>query len=197
MRILIADDDEISRVMLEAMLEKWGHETVVTLDGDQAWEALQADDAPRLAILDRLMPGKDGDEICRRAREMNRTSPLYIILLTALGRKKDVVAGLEAGADDYVSKPFSNDELRARIQVAQRVIELQSALSQRLEELEDALAHIKTLQGILPICMHCHRIRDDQESWEQLESYIQDHSEAAFTHGLCPDCLEKHYPDAQ
>jgi phosphoserine phosphatase RsbU/P len=194
MRILIAEDDETSRLVLETILKKWGHEVIATSDGDEAWAALHADDAPGLAILDRMMPGKDGTELCKRAREMNRTKPLYIILLTALGRKEDIVTGLEAGADDYVTKPFCNEELHARIQVAQRIIELQSALSDRVEELEDALAQVKKLQGILPICMHCHRIRTDRESWERIENYIQDHSEAEFSHGLCPECLEKHYP---
>ena len=194
MRILIAEDDKTSRLVLETILKKWGHEVVATSDGDEAWAALQADGAPGLAILDRMMPGIDGAEVCKRAREMNRTKPLYIILLTALGRKEDIVTGLEAGADDYVTKPFSNEELHARIHVAQRIIELQTALSDRVEELEDALAHVKTLQGIIPICMHCHKIRTNQESWERMEKYIEDHSEAEFSHGLCPECLEKHYP---
>ncbi|NIA16275.1 MAG: response regulator [Nitrospiraceae bacterium] len=196
MRILIAEDDETSRIVLETLLKKWGHEVIATSDGDEAWTALRASDAPRLAILDWMMPGKDGTELCRRAREMNRTNPLYIILLTALERKEDIVTGLEAGADDYITKPFGNEELRARIQVAQRVIELQSALSDRVEELEDALAHVKTLQGIIPICMHCHKIRTDQESWERMENYIQEHSGAEFSHALCPECLDKHYPES-
>jgi phosphoserine phosphatase RsbU/P len=194
MRILIAEDDATSRLVLVTVLKKWGHEVVVTCDGDQAWEALQAEDVPALAILDRMMPGVDGTELCKRARELDRANPLYVILLTALGRKEDIVEGLEAGANDYVTKPFSNEELQARIHVAQRIIELQSALSERIEDLEDALNHVKMLQGIIPICMHCHRIRDDQESWEKMENYIQNHSEAEFSHALCPECLEKHYP---
>jgi phosphoserine phosphatase RsbU/P len=193
MRILIAEDDETSRMVLGVLLQKWGHEVVSTSDGDEAWAVLQASDAPSLAILDWMMPGKDGVELCKRARAMNRTSPLYIILLTGLEGRDSIVIGLEAGADDYVAKPFNDQELRARIQVAQRIIELQSALSDRVKELEDALAHVKTLQGIIPICMHCHRIRTDQESWEQMEKYIQDHSEAEFSHALCQECLEKHY----
>ena len=110
-----------------------------------------------------------------------------------MGRKEDIVAGLEAGANDHITKPFDRDELKARVRVGQRVIELQSALADRVRELEEAMSHIRTLQGILPICMHCHRIRNDQESWERIESYIQEHSEAQFSHGLCPECLEKYY----
>jgi DNA-binding response OmpR family regulator len=195
MRILIAEDDRTSRFLLKTLLEKWGHEVVSASDGDGAWAALQADTSPSLAILDRMMPGKDGVEVCRLARKMERTTPLYVILLTAMGRKEDVVSGLDAGADDYISKPFSNEELRARIRVAERVVRLQTDLTDRIEELEDALAHVKTLQGILPICMHCHKIRSDQESWERIETYIQAHSDAEFSHGLCPECLETHYPE--
>ena len=194
MRILIAEDDSTSRLLLERLLKKWEHEVISTADGDEAWTALQAEDAPRLAILDWMMPGMDGIEVCREVRRQVTLEPRYIILLTALGRKEDIVTGLEAGANDYVTKPFDKNELRVRINVGQRVLELQSALAYRIDELQKVLDHVKTLQGILPICMHCRRIRTDQESWEGLESYIQDHSEAEFSHGLCPECLEKHYP---
>jgi len=194
MRILIAEDDETSRVVLETLLRKWGHEVVATADGSEAWERLQAADAPRLAILDWMMPGIDGVELCRRVRQMDPNRQPHIILLTALGRTEDVVTGLTAGADDYVTKPFSNDELRARIRVARRIVELQTALSDRVHELEHALAHVKTLQGIIPICMHCHKVRRDATSWQRLEDYIQAHSDAEFSHGLCNECFKKHYP---
>lgn len=194
MRVLIADDEGTSRVLLESMAGKWGYEPVVVSDGEQAHEALAAADGPMLAVLDWLMPGLDGPEVCRRLRAAPRSRPLFVILLTAKGSKPDVVAGLEAGADDYITKPFDSDELKARLAIGRRVVELQSALSGRVQELEDALAHIKKLQGILPICMHCHMIRTDEASWEKIEEYIEEHSEAQFSHGLCPDCLEKHYP---
>lgn len=195
MRVLIAEDDPTSRILLESTLKKWGFEVLSTEDGNSAWAALQDKDAPRLAILDWVMPGKSGPEICQLVRQSETRDPKHIILLTSMSSKEDIVAGLEAGANDYITKPFNREELRARINVGQRLIELQSALAQRVADLEAALSHVKTLQGILPICMHCHKIRNDQESWERIDSYVQEHSEAQFSHSLCPECLEKHYPD--
>ncbi len=197
MKALIAEDDTTSRVLLKAMLTKWGYDVTETSDGLEAWEALQRDDAPKLVILDWMMPGMDGAEICRKVRELDRLHPPYIMLLTALGQKEDIVTGLNAGADDYLTKPFDKDELRARIQVGQRVLELQDALHQHIHELQEALEHVRTLQGILPICMHCHKIRNDQKSWQRIESYVEAHSDAQFSHGLCPECLEKYYPELE
>ena len=108
---------------------------------------------------------------------------------------KDIIAGLEAGADDYIGKPYEKDELRVRVKVGERITALQSALVEQVRSLQEALAHVKTLQGILPICMHCHKIRNDQQSWQRLEKYIAEHSDAKFSHGLCPECMKKHYPD--
>lgn len=195
MRILIAEDDSASRRVLETVLGRWGYEVTAVADGLQAWQSLCVEDAPRLAILDWMMPEMDGAEVCRRIRQSSPSSPAYIILLTAKGRREDLVLGLEAGADDYITKPFDPEELRARIQVGERVVELQTALAARVEELEDALAQVKTLQGIIPICVHCHKIRDDQNYWQRLESYICEHSDAQFSHGLCPDCLKELYPE--
>ncbi len=141
------------------------------------------------------MPGMDGLEICRRLRSREVLRYVYVILLTARDRAADVVAGLEAGADDYVTKPFDWNELHSRLRTGKRVQLLQSQLAAKVEDLESALAHVKTLQGLLPICMHCKRIRDDANTWHRLESYIEDHSNALFTHSLCRKCLEKHYPD--
>lgn len=194
MRVLIAEDDATSRLVLQSLLTSWGYEVVLALDGNSAWALLQESDAPKLLVLDWMMPGMDGLEICRRVRQNAGNDPPHILLLTALGSKEDIVAGLEAGADDYLTKPFDRNELRARLNVGTRILELQSAMNARLTELEAAVAHIRSLQGILPICMHCHRIRNDQESWERIDYYIQKHSDAQFSHGLCPECLEKYYP---
>ncbi len=193
MKILIAEDDATSRMILKAILTKWDYDVIETRDGDEAWQALQKEDAPRLVILDWVMPGISGEKICRRLRETKPLIPFYVILLTSKRDKEDIVVGLEAGANDYIQKPFYRPELRARVRVGERVLGLESALSQRIHELQDALAHVRTLQGLLPICMHCHKIRSDQQSWERLEKYISEHTEAEFTHGLCPECMQKHY----
>ena len=148
MKILIAEDDFTSRSILTAVLKKWGFDPVVTEDGGAAWDVLQRPDAPRLILLDWNMPGMDGLEICRRLRESEVPNPPYVILLTARGEKGDIVKGLEAGANDYVAKPYDNEELQARIRVGQRMLEMQS----RLLEARDKLAYQAThdpLTGVL------------------------------------------------
>jgi CheY-like chemotaxis protein len=176
--------------MLEAALTKWGYEVVLTRDGAEAWEMLQREDAPQLAILDWMMPYLDGLEVCRRARAASQPKPTYIILLTARGGREDIVAGLQAGADDYITKPFDREELQARVQVGMRIVTLQMSLAERVRELELALANVKQLQGLLPICSYCKKIRDDQNYWQQVEGYLSEHSSVEFSHSICPDCYE-------
>jgi DNA-binding response OmpR family regulator len=143
-RILVAEDDPVSRELICAWLGKWGYEVIVTHDGAEAMTALRDKDAPSLAILDWMMPGMDGLEICRRVREVDRS--IYLILLTARGSKENIVEGLGAGADDYLVKPFDKDELHARILVGLRVMALQAALAVRVQELEAADAEILELK---------------------------------------------------
>ncbi len=137
MRVLIAEDDSISRRMLEAFLVKWGYEVQVATEGEEAWGVLQGNDAPRLAVLDWMMPGRDGIDICRSIRQRKGRAYIYILLLTARGQKEDIVEGLEAGADDYVTKPFDPYELRARLRAGRRIVELQEQLLQAREALRD------------------------------------------------------------
>ena len=191
MRILIAEDDAVSRRVLEATLVKWDYEVVVTTDGQQALEALKKPDAPSLAVLDWMMPGLDGSEVCRQVRQTIGDRLLYVLLLTAKGGKDDIVHGLNAGADDYIVKPFDRAELKARLDVGQRILRLQTELAERVKELELALSKVKLLQGLLPICCYCKKIRDDQNYWRQVEGYVAEHSEAQFTHAICPSCREK------
>lgn len=195
MQILVADDDGVSRQMLSIFLTRLGYDVLAVNDGDAAWATLQTKDAPDLAILDWIMPGHDGIDVCKLARANAATARKYLILLTAKSEKDDIVTGLNAGANDYVTKPFDEKELLARVRVGERMIQLENQLQNRVHELEHAMAHIKRLQGILPICMFCHRIRDDEESWQRIEQYIMENSDAQISHGLCPDCFEKHYPD--
>jgi DNA-binding response OmpR family regulator len=191
LRILVAEDDAVSRHMLHATLARWGYDVVVTCDGLQALEELRQESAPPLAILDWMMPGLDGVEVCRQVRAAPAAQPSYLILLTAKGQKDEIIAGLEAGADDYVLKPFDRGELKARIQVGIRTLGLQQALAQRVRELEEALSQIEVLRGILPICSYCKKVRDDQNYWQQVEAYISAHSEAKFSHCICPGCYEE------
>jgi sigma-B regulation protein RsbU (phosphoserine phosphatase) len=190
MKVLIAEDDPVSRRLLEATLARWGYEVVAAADGTEAWRVLGGADAPPLAILDWMMPGMDGVEVCRRVRARTTPTPRYLILLTAKGQRDDVVAGLEAGADDYVTKPFDRAELCARVAVGVRIVELQQALADRVRALEEALAQVKHLRGMLPICAYCKKIRADQDYWQQVETYVAAHSEMQFSHGICPTCYE-------
>lgn len=192
MRVLIADDDLTTRTLLSSMLAQAGHEVLEASGGEESWAMMQRPDAPRLAILDWLMPDLDGLEVVRRIRALKSDQPPYILMLTVKGQKSDIVAGLESGADDYLPKPFDPGELRARVEVGRRMLDLQAQLNAQIGDLRLALSHIKTLQGILPICMHCKKIRNDAGYWEQVEDYVTRHSEALFSHGVCPECLKQY-----
>jgi len=148
MNILIAEDDFTSRTLLSGVLKNMGHEVVETARGTDAWKILQNSDAPRLAVLDWMMPDMDGLEVVRQVRSLKTDRPPYLILLTARGEKSDIIVGLEAGADDYLAKPFDAGELRARVEVGRRMIEIQDALIQSREILAHQAAH-DPLTGML------------------------------------------------
>ena len=131
MKILIAEDNLTTRRILETILVKWNYDVISACDGNEAWEKLQEKDPPKLIILDWMMPGINGVEICRKLRRVDSAEPMYIILLTARDEKNDIVEGLGAGADDYIAKPFDKDELRARIDVGRRIVELQTAVLEK------------------------------------------------------------------
>jgi sigma-B regulation protein RsbU (phosphoserine phosphatase) len=188
MRIVLVDDDVAACDFLGSILGRWGYDVVVGHDGNDAWHLLRAAAAPKLAILDWIMPHLDGLEVCRKVRELPTTEPTYILLVTGNGTKEAVVAGLEAGADDFVVKPYDLGELRARLQVGRRLVELQSRLADQVRRLELSLGQVKQLQGLLPICCFCKKIRDDKNYWQQVEGYIAAHTNAQFSHGICPDC---------
>ncbi len=149
MKILIAEDDPVSRRMLEGFLMKWGYDLVVTKDGAEAWGALEQEAAPPLAVVDWMMPGMDGLELCRKVRKRGAAPYTYILLLTARGQKEDIVRGIEAGADDYLTKPFDVQELRVRIRAGVRVLELQEKL--RELAIRDPLTGLFTRGAILEL----------------------------------------------
>ena len=156
---------------------------------------MQEPSPPLLAIIDWSMPGIDGLTLCGDLREVPALAGMYVILLTSNASKQDVIAGLESGADDYITKPFDWDELRARVRIGSRIVGLQQALGVRVNELQQALGSVRTLSGLLPICAYCKRIRDDQDYWKQIEHYLSEHSNARFSHGICPDCMKQHLPE--
>ncbi len=190
-RVLIAEDHYVSRHLLERNLINWGFEVVTAEDGEAALAILQEKDAPPLAIIDWMMPKMDGLEVCSKVRAIPQRPYVYLVLLTAKSQKEEIAAGLDAGADDYVIKPFDPDELRARLKVGQRVVALERTLARKVTDLETALADVKRLKTLLPICMYCKRVRDDKDYWHQIEEYLHTETGADFSHGICPSCMAK------
>lgn len=173
LKILIAEDDTVARKFLLAGLKRMSHECVVAVDGRQAWEAYQ-ESQPSVILADWLMPGLSGIELCRMIRADRRERYPYVILVTALSGKGSYLEGMDAGADDFVTKPFDLDEMGARLRVAQRIINLQTEIHQ--------------LHGLLPTCAYCRRIRDEQNTWSSLESYLAQRTELVLSHSICPEC---------
>jgi phosphoserine phosphatase RsbU/P len=173
MRILVAEDDTTSRQVLAGQLRKLGYEPVEAEDGAVAWDRYLTT-SPRIVITDWLMPNINGLELCRRIREDNRAEYVYLIILTSLDRKVGYLEGMNAGADDFVTKPADFVELNVRLRVAERILKLQS--------------HLTQLEGLLPICPQCKKIHVEDDRWEQVETYISKRSEAQFSHGICPEC---------
>lgn len=190
MRVLIAEDDPISRRVAEITLARWNIEVIVTTNGQETLAAFQNDDPVQLALIDWMMPFLDGIDVIRQVRRMELRPRPYLILLTARGSKENVADGLDAGADDYIVKPFNREELRARLQAGRRIVELQLKLEENITSLQESLDHVRKLQGLLPICCYCKKIRSDNNYWHQLESYFSRHSEVRFSHGICPDCMK-------
>ncbi len=177
MKILVAEDDLASRTVLETLLKKYGHDVVAVENGGRAWERFQKEYFP-VIISDWLMPVMDGLALCRKVRELPHDNYSYIVLLTTLEGKTNYLEAMKAGADDFMTKPFDAEQLTARIQVAERILGLRH--------------HLNQLEGLLPICCSCKKIRDGNDNWQRLETYIEIHSEAHFTHGYCPECHEKY-----
>ena len=148
MRILVADDDSTSRTVLAGVLKKAGHEVQAAVNGAEAWRVLRQPGAPALVILDWMMPGMDGPEVVRRIRALETDTPPYVLMLTSRGEKTDIIAGLDAGANDYLAKPFDPGELRARVEVGRRLVEMQAALIASREALAQQATH-DPLTGLL------------------------------------------------
>jgi sigma-B regulation protein RsbU (phosphoserine phosphatase) len=191
MKILVAEDDRVARQILNNSLTKWGYDVHMTFDGEQAWEELQKVNAPAMAILDWMMPGMDGLQLTRQVRTLDKRVPTYVMLLTARSDRESVVAGLEVGANDYLTKPVDLNELRARVNVGREMVALQTQLAHRVTQLERALADVRSLRGLLPICCYCKKVREGDDYWQEVEDYLANHGDVHFSHGVCPTCKDE------
>ncbi|MDX6769831.1 MAG: response regulator [Elusimicrobiota bacterium] len=181
MKVLVAEDDATSRTLLRASLAKLGHEVIEARDGEEAWDLLLTR-GPRVVVSDWMMPKLDGLELCRRVRGRVDSPYVYFILLTGtmVGGGHHARA-MEEGVDDFLVKPLDVEALRMRLRVAERIV----SLTER----------VRTLEGILPMCAYCRRIRDEKGGYQSLEDFVSDKTPAQFSHGVCPDCAKRHFPD--
>jgi CheY-like chemotaxis protein len=190
-RILIAEDHDAARTALKSLLEWKGFSVTTVADGKDALKVLTTADAPSIALLDWEMPGMTGIEICKAVRSNPAGRYLYLIVITAREGEEGISEAMAAGADDFIPKPFGVPEVVARIRNGQRMLKLERSLAARITELEHALEVGRQLKRLLPICSYCKSIRDDSDYWQELETYIHDHTGTDFTHGICPACMKK------
>jgi CheY-like chemotaxis protein len=198
-RILIVDDEPINLQVIAGALRR-DYDIITAQSGPEALDRLN-EQPPDLILLDVMMPVMDGFDVCTRIKAVEAFSDIPVIFLTALDAMSGETRGLEAGGIDYVAKPVNLALLKLRVhnhlvlkERGDLVREQRDALAARTAELEAALERIRRLEGILTICMHCKQVRNDDAMWQQLDQYLSDHTDVRFSHGICPDCLAKHYP---
>ena len=175
MKVLVVDDEPAILVTVAAQLEALGHDVTGAPDVRQAWYAYESK-IPSVVVTDLLMPGESGVDLCRRIRAARRTRYTYVIVLTSVNGRAEYRAAMEAGADDFLPKPCTQEDLRVRLRVAERLLRLQ--------------AEANTLEGFLPICSYCKQIRDGDNAWHPLREYVAEKSSAAIDDALCPECAE-------
>ncbi len=177
--------------MVQVCLEDWGYTVLAAEDGDAAWRVLEKENPPEIAILDWEMPGMSGVDLCRRIKNMKRSSPIHVIMLTARDGKNDMSRGFDAGADDYITKPFNDDELRARIKVAERIVTIQSSLNNSLMELSRALNLVDAYQDHIAVCPTCRKIESREGTWRSPEALLTYPVDPRFIERSCPICRKK------
>ncbi len=198
--ILLVDDNVRNLQLLGSLLNE-SYKTAVALDGVDALSFVRKR-RPDLILLDIMMPKMNGFQVCEILKAEKETKEIPIIFLTGKTDTESVVKGFEIGANDYIHKPFNQKELLARVKTHMSLQEahniqkrLISEKEKLISELQEALKEIKTLRGFLPICSFCKKIRNDDQYWEEIDVYIHKHAEVSFSHGICPDCVVKHYPE--
>ncbi|MCP4219896.1 MAG: response regulator [bacterium] len=192
--ILMVDDVAMNLQILGNILRRRGYRVAPANNGIQALEVIE-ELQPDLVLLDIMMPELDGYEVCRRIKENPKVNEIPVIFITAKVATEDIVEGFKAGAIDYVTKPFNPSELLARVSTHLELKKSRDREKKLVKGLKDALSKVKLLSGLLPMCSNCKKIRDDGGYWQQVEEYIGRHSEAHFSHSLCPDCVRSLYPE--
>ena len=193
MKILIVDDIPENISALAIALECEGFHINTAAGGEQALEIVR-NDSPDLILLDIKMNGMDGFETCLALKKIDASKDIPVIFLTVSKETETIVKGFNCGGVDYISKPFRQEEVCARVRTHLSLRALMKQKEKLISELQEALAKVKTLSGLLPICSSCKKIRDDKGYWNQIETYIRQHSEADFTHSICPNCAKMLYP---
>jgi PleD family two-component response regulator len=193
MKVLIVDDIPENISTLAIALESEGFAIKTAADGEQALQ-IANNHSPDLILLDIKMNGMDGFETCLALKKQNATKDIPVIFLTVSKETEAVIRGFTCGGVDYIAKPFRQEEVCARVRTHLYLRALMKEKEKLIVELQQALAKVKTLSGLLPICSSCKKIRDDKGYWNQIETYIREHSEADFTHGICPKCAKMLYP---
>lgn len=189
MKILIAEDEFTTRMMVQVCLENWGYRVESVTNGEEAWEILQKPDAPHIAILDWEMPELDGIDVCRRVKELELDPPPYIILLTGRDSKTDIIRGFDAGAEDYMTKPFNDNELRARVRVAERLVRTQASLADTVVELKEALNQLEILESEVEICGDCRKVFSSYDGeWHSFEDVLKNGADPRVIVTSCPVC---------
>ena len=189
MKVLAVDDDRVTLMTIERMLTKFGYEPLLASNGSEALRMF-LEHRPNMLVTDWVMPEMEGPTVVKTIRAFAENEYTYIIMLTSRHDKDDMMAGMLAGVDEFITKPIDPDQFRARLRVGKRIMELHQTLANRVKELENERLHVKMLQGFLPICSYCKKIRDDENLWSQIEEYICDHQDVQFSHSICPECYE-------
>ncbi|MGH7236062.1 MAG: response regulator [Nitrospiraceae bacterium] len=211
MSILIVDDSTENLLLLQSILQTGGYKDLLTAESaEQAFKHLGMDDSGGdgtgvdLVLMDIQMPEINGIETCRRIKEVERLRDIPIIMVTAVAQREKLQLAFAAGAMDYINKPVNKIELRTRVGSALKLKQemdqrkaREQELKKRTQELEQALREVKVLRGFIPICASCKKIRNDRGYWQLVEAYIREHSEAEFSHGICPDCIKKFFPGVE
>ncbi|SHO47957.1 response regulator [Desulfopila aestuarii] len=189
-RILVVDDNTANIDVMLAFLEAEGYDLSIATNGETAIK-IARHSRPDLILLDVMMPGMNGFETCRELKADERTREIPVIFVTAKKEVEDIVSGFQSGGVDYISKPFRQEEVLSRVSTHLRLRRLVVAQERLITKLNGALAEVDTLRGLLPICSYCKKIKDEKGAWKKLETYIRTHTQANFSHGICPECLEK------